>query len=112
MSSSKSFNEYVVHDLLAHIPDITSRAMFGGYGLYKDGFIFAIIVEDELYFKVDKSNQPDYERYGSQPFVYQGKNKPMTMAYWKLPAEIMENPDKLEQWVITSWQISQKGKKK
>ena len=39
----KNFHEYVIGDVLGHISDITSRAMFGGYGMYLEGGIFAII---------------------------------------------------------------------
>ncbi len=113
MGSTNNFQEYVVHDLLREIPGITARAMFGGYGLYKDGLIFAIIVEDELYFKVDDTNQKEFEKYGSEPFVYMGKNnKPMTMGYWKLPGEIMEDTALLEKWVTVSYEVSVKSKKK
>ena len=56
MKKDNSFHEYVMRDFLGDISGITSRAMFGGWGVYKDGTIFGIIFDGELYFKVDKSN--------------------------------------------------------
>ena len=46
MKKDLSFHDYVLNDLLAYIAGIRSRPMFGGWGLYKNGIIFAIIVEE------------------------------------------------------------------
>ena len=62
MNKDQSFHDHVVRDLFVHIPDITSRAMFGGWGLYQDGVIFGIIADGELYFKVDDTNRAGFER--------------------------------------------------
>ncbi len=40
-------------DMLSRFGDIKLRRMFGGYGIYSGKLIFAIIINDELYFKVD-----------------------------------------------------------
>jgi DNA transformation protein len=102
MSRNEEFHEYVMSDVFAGIPGITSRAMFGGWGIYKEGKIFAIIVEGELYFKVRDSNRSDFESRGSHPFTYENKGKKVTMSYWLLPEEIMENREALFDWVERS----------
>lgn len=92
MPRDNSFHEYVVHDLLGNVPGISSRAMFGGFGIYKNGVIFAIIVESELYFKVNDQNRAEFEKIGSHPFVYKrGDGKEVSMSYWLVSEEIMEN---------------------
>ena len=107
------FLEYVLSEVLADIEGISSRAMFGGYGIYKDGVIFAIIADEQLYFKVDETTRSDYEQYGSHPFVYsQGKHKATTMSYWALPADIQEDKTELAQWVQNSYDVSLSQKKK
>ncbi len=61
--------------------------MFGGFGLYADGPMFALIAEDQLYFKVDVVNQPEFESAGSGPFMYFGKGgAPVAMGYWLTPS--------------------------
>lgn len=113
MKKDQSFHDYVIHDVLKNIPDITSQAMFGGWGIYKDGIIFALIADGELYFKVDDSNRCDFERLGSHPFVYsQGKHKQTTMSYWLLPEEIMANETELPQWIERSVNVSKQSKQK
>ena len=107
------FLEYVLSEVLADVDGISSRAMFGGYGIYKNGIIFAIIADEQLYFKVDESNRGDYEQYGSHPFVYsQGKTKSTTMSYWELPADIQEDRSEIAGWVQKSYDISASQKKK
>jgi len=112
-SEKAQFLEYVLSEVLAGIDGISSRAMFGGYGIYKDGVIFAIIADEQLYFKVDESNRKDYEQYGSHPFVYsQGKTKSTTMSYWELPADIQEDRHEIVEWVQKSYDVSLRQKKK
>lgn len=109
--SDAVFHRYVMDELLGDIGGVTSRAMFGGYGIYREGVIFALIAEGRLYFKVGQSNQADYDAYGSEPFVYTGKgDKPISMSYWELPAEVMEDRGLLEEWVERSCQVSLAGK--
>jgi len=104
------FLNYVVNDAMVGIEDISFRPMFGGYGIYKNGVIFAIITSSKLFFKTDETNQSDFEDLGSQPFTYARKNKSATLSYWELPAEIMEDRKKIEQWVDKSVQISRNSK--
>jgi len=108
-----SFHEFMVHDVLGGIPGITSRAMFSGWGIYKNGTIFAIIAEGELYFKVDATTQGEYETRGSHPFVYSVKDRGEVMlSYWALPEEVMENQEELAIWVDTAVGVSKRSKKK
>ncbi len=113
MKKDQSFHDYVVHDLLRNLSGITSKTMFGGWGIYENGVIFALIADGELYFKVGDNNRADFEKMGSHPFVYSGGNhKPTTMPYWLLPEEIMENEEKLHEWVLQSVEASKQSKKK
>jgi DNA transformation protein len=77
--------------------------MFGGYGLYRDGLMFALIAYDVLYLKADPQSQPQFERAGSAPFVYDGKGKPMTMSYWRAPEDCLESPAAMRNWCALAW---------
>ena len=106
------FHDYVVYDLMSHIEGITGRSMFGGYGLYKDGVVFGIIADDELYFKTDEKNLSDYKKAGSKPFCYEnGKKKIVTMSYWEVPADVLEDREALEKWAEESCRASLRSKK-
>jgi DNA transformation protein and related proteins len=105
--------EYLNHilEIFEQYGDFSSRSMFGGYGLYKNKVIFAIIADDELYFKVDDSNQQQYIDYHCEPFSYEKNGKSYKMSYWKLPVEILEDEELLALWIDQSYQISLKKKK-
>jgi len=106
-----AFVDYVVQDLLSEMDSVRSRAMFGGYGIYKENVMFAIIVEDELYFKVDETNREEFEKRGSRPFTYESRGKTVTMSYWEVPAEVMDDPQEIRRWAEISFQIGRKIQK-
>ena len=78
---------------------VTNRAMFGGYGIFHEGVMFALIADDTLYFKVNESNLDSYEQAGSKPF-------PHGISYWEVPAELLEEDSKLHEWANTSIEIA------
>ena len=51
MASRPEFVQYVA-DQLAAAGEITYRKMFGEYGMYCDGKIFALICENQLFIKI------------------------------------------------------------
>jgi len=86
--------------------------MFSGHGIYKDGLIFAIIADGALYFKADEKAEPDFKKYGSEPFIYPMKNgKATTLSYWLLPEEIMEDREVFPDWVERAVGASRRAKK-
>ncbi len=102
-----SFKDYVL-DQLSDFGGVSARAMFGGFGVYKSGVMFGLIASDELFFKVDDSNRADYEARKSQPFVYEGKNKPISMSYWRVPDDVLEAGDDLKQWAMKAYDVALK----
>lgn len=51
-----------VFDMLKPHGSIRAQAMFGGYALYHEGILFALIIEGQVYFKIDDITKPDFER--------------------------------------------------
>ena len=98
MKADTGYLDHVI-SLLAPIGDITSRAMFGGYGIFYRGLMFALISNDTLYFKVDDSNREAYRKAGSKPF-------PHGISYWEAPPELLEDTAKLHQWAYDSIAIA------
>jgi len=109
--ANSGYVEYVL-DVLSTCGNIKAKKMFGGHGIYKDGIFFALIAGDCLYFKVDEHNLSFYKKSGSKPFSYEGKNKKMVvMSYWEVPADILENHNKLMELVGASVQAAKRVKK-
>ncbi len=103
MARDRNYLDYITLEVFREVPGITARGMFGGFGLYKDAIFFALISDDVLYMKVTAVNRELYQAYGSRPFVYTGhKGKTVTMSYWELPAEVLDNPGMVKEWVELS----------
>lgn len=98
MKKKSEFLDYVL-DCLSGLEGISSRAMFGGYGIYCEGLVFAIVVDDVLYFKVADNNRKDYEEVGSKPFTYEAKGATATMSYYELPESVLTDRRELGAWV-------------
>ena len=96
MPVSDEYITYVI-DQLGSLGPVTARRMFGGAGIYLDQLCFAIIVDDVLFFKVNNANRPDYEDAGMEPFV-PFEDKPYAMSYYEVPADVLENKDRLRGW--------------
>ncbi len=56
MSSDKGFVDFVV-DQIANAGHITYRYMFGEYGIYSDGKIFALVCDNKLFIKPTESGR-------------------------------------------------------
>ena len=107
MKNNYDFLDYVTHDLLSKLKDVTTKLMFGGFGLYQGRVFFAIIANDVLYFKADDTTRAKYESAGSKPFSYLTKSgKEVVMTYWQVPAEIMENKSAAAEWALESVRIN------
>ena len=92
-------DEFVDHvlDMLVTLGSVRARAMFGGWGVYLDDVMFGLIAGDTLFFKVDNSNREEFEAAGSQPFVYTGKNRPITMSYYETPVDALDDREALQE---------------
>lgn len=98
MSAARNeFVDYVV-ELMAGWATVSARKMFGGYGLYREGLMFALIAGDELYFKTDADNLARFERAGSHPFVYRSQGRTVQMSYWSAPAASLDSAAEIGEW--------------
>ena len=98
-------------ELLAPLGAARSRRMFGGFGLYVDDLFIALIAFDRLYLKADATTAPAFAAAGSQPFVYKGKGKVVTMAYWTAPADAMESPALMLPWACLALQAALRARR-
>ena len=104
MKASPEYLNFVM-EKLSPIGGIKSRAMFGGYGIFHEGLMFALISEDTLYFKVNESNRDVYERAQSKPF-------PHGISYWEVPTDVLEEDSRLHEWANISIKIAQETARK
>ncbi len=111
MPSTKAFRDRMLGRLLPVGP-VEARSMFGGFGLYLDGLMFALIAFDRLYFKIDDDNRRDFVDAGAEAFSYQGKTRRIEMSYWELPGAVLDDPAKLIDWAGRAQGAARRAKAK
>jgi DNA transformation protein len=72
--------------------------MFGGYGVYRQGIMFALVAGDTLYLKTDAQNAPAFRERGLSPFTYERKSKMMETSYYAAPETVMEEAAEASHW--------------
>lgn len=110
MAFTPEYREFVLEQL-GRVAPVTSRAMFGGVGIYSGGLFFALIAGDTLYLKVDDTNRGDFEAARMGPFRPFGDDRDV-MQYYELPAELLEDADQLRPWVEKAIDVARRKRKK
>jgi DNA transformation protein len=98
-----------VQELLEDWASVSARRMFGGYGLYHEGLMFAIVMEQRLYLKVDEVNRPEFEALGLAPFTYVMKGRDVALSYWAAPDAIFDEPSVAVRWARSAWDAALRG---
>jgi DNA transformation protein and related proteins len=93
-------DDYSAHlaDVFRQFGRVSVRRMFGGYGIYHDGLMFALAADDVLYLKADAESVGRFEAEGMGPFTYEAKGRTMRMSYYQAPAEVLEDPAQAAEW--------------
>jgi DNA transformation protein len=95
---------------LSPLGEITARAMFGGHCLYADGFVFALVANNELYLKADDENRGMFETGGLLPFK-PFEDKDEVMSYYQAPPEIFEDSAEMRRWCRPAIEASMRKKR-
>lgn len=96
------FLNYVL-DSINQFYQIRSRKMFGGYGLYIGNKIFAIIADQELYFKAGSDVSDFLIQFDSEQFSYERNGKIIKMSYWRVAPEILDDLEMLKRLLDISF---------
>lgn len=96
MPVSAEFRDFVLEQLMG-FGAVTARPMFGGYGLYSNGVLFALLDDDAMFLRTDEAGRADFAAAGSRPFAPIPGAKPMT-GYWGIPIDVLEDRSELPRW--------------
>jgi DNA transformation protein len=100
-----------VLERLASMGGARARAMFGGHGIYDGAAMFAIVVDDTLYFKADELTRHDFTARRLKPFTYPVRGKTVTMQYYEAPPEVFEEPEAMRIWAQQALQVALRARK-
>ena len=101
MAVQPQFLAYILEQLDS-LGRLRSRRMFGGVGLYSGELFFGLIDDDTVFFKSDDSNKADYVARNMPRFMPFPDRPEAVMAYYQVPADIIEDAELLVGWARKS----------
>jgi DNA transformation protein len=88
-----------VMELLAPLGAIDAKRFFGGIGIRQEAVLFAMIMDETLYFRVDAESRPRYEAAGCQAFTYDTKTGSRAIeGFYTAPEDLFDEPSEMRDW--------------
>lgn len=106
----QAFADYVVECMAAFAP-VAARRMFGGYGIYREGLMFALIADDQLYFKADGLSKERFIRQGLRPFTYVAKARAVSLGYYEAPPDVFDEPGAMAEWASVAFESALRARR-
>jgi DNA transformation protein len=91
-------------DDLAPLGDVTTKKMFGGYGVFEDAVMFALVDSTGgAFLRADDAT--------SEKFVAAGSEAHGRMPYWRIPQTVLDDSTSLLEWAMTARDVARAAKK-
>lgn len=112
-SRADDMSDFVAYlqDLFCEFGDVRSRKMFGGYGLYHEGIMFALVADDTLFLKVDPNTAESFKSRGLPQFSYRKGSNNVNLSYYMAPTEALDDPAEMRQWATLAFESARRQKK-
>jgi DNA transformation protein len=108
MVASDSFAEFL-REQFAPLGRITMRRMFGKTGVFCDGFMFGMVRDNTLYFRVDTDNRAAFREAESfPPLNYAKRGGTIDLSFWRAPERLFDEPDELVTWAQAALAAAQR----
>ncbi len=98
-----------LHEVFERFGPIRARKMFGGYGIYHQGLMFALVHDDTLYLKVDAGNARYFEERGLRQFEYDSNGKIVKLSYCLAPDELLDDREQAAAWAHRSYEAARRA---
>jgi DNA transformation protein and related proteins len=99
-----------VQEALEPLGRVSMRKMMGGATLYLDGTIFAILDDDEIWFKADDESNAVWDEEGCERFSVTFKDGTVdTMNYRRAPTDVYDDPEAMQNWARLAVGAGQRG---
>jgi len=109
MPNENAFVEDVMHRFNTVI-SATCRKMFGGFGVFHDGIMFALIADNELYLKTDKKSVCYFDDLNLSPFNYKkAGGREIHLSYYLAPEAFFEQPEETSLWTLRALNASRRA---
>jgi DNA transformation protein len=109
MAVTSTYLTYVL-DQLSGLGEVVAKRMFGGIGLYSGGAFFGLVDEDIVYLRVDDESRPEFVARGMPAFrPVRAKPQLVSVSYYQLPGEVLEDAEQLVMWARRSVAVARKA---
>jgi DNA transformation protein len=99
-----------VQEALEPVGAVSMRRMMGGATLYLDGIIFAILDEDEIWFKADDETNRIWDEEGCERFSVTFRDGTVdTMNYRRAPADVYDDAEAMQRWAALAVEAGARG---
>ena len=88
-----------IRELAEPLGGVAVKRMFGGWGLFRHGRMFALIAGETVYIKADADNAAAFEAEGLEPFSYETSGgRRQSIAYRRMPERGLDDPEDFALW--------------
>lgn len=105
MSVSQPALSRALHHL-SQVAPVSYRRIFAGIGLYHQQYLFAIMADDRLYFRVDDASRQPYLDRAMSALQPRGAGSSLSHFY-QLPDAVLEDSSELLFWMRAAVEASQ-----
>jgi DNA transformation protein len=95
-----------LHEAFERFGRITLKRMFGGHGVFHDGRMFGLVLNDRLYLKTDAQTVAAFEAKHLPPFAYMRGGKLTATSYFEAPPEVFEDREEAASWARLAWEAT------
>jgi DNA transformation protein and related proteins len=107
MTTSNHFASQAL-ERLAKVAPVSSRKVFSGVGLYHQGVLFGLLVQDAIYFRTDEFSRNLYRAREMPPFK-PGVAGDIEPAFYRLPDDVLGNASELKHWMRAAVEAAHPG---
>lgn len=100
--------EFVRHclELMSGLDGVYAKRMFGGQGVFREGLMFALVANAELYLKVDDGNRDSFTSLDLEAFTVNHRGHTIHMSYYLCPEEAFQDEDSMTKWGTSAWEAA------
>lgn len=73
-----------VLDKLQTLGKLSSRSMFGGYGICYEKVMFGLVAENKFFLRADKAMEKQFKDKKVEQFVYKNRGIPVVLSYYHI----------------------------
>lgn len=105
MTQSNAF----LHDCIeaiSRVAPVTYRRIFHGFGIYYQGVQFALVINDQLYFRSDEFSRGLFLAKKMLAFM-PSRIEALESHFFQLPHEVLNHPAELRHWMRIAVEAAQ-----